>query len=307
MDQDDNPYVPSEKDTVDPPKVPPKDDINVAVEPEEDERGCCYRFEKNREPSNTENLFWYTLTAGEVELPQSLYTYAILRPLGWDGCSQYCATTTFSLFVIIYSVLLVVLNCVIQIGFFLYIPIAGKGGVHPYLLFCSLCAFNVYFVAEINETVAMICWVLRFKIEERWKPIELVPARDRFETGMVWWYKALALFALVIKMAIAFGLAVRGIPWLLGSESNADILLNCVSLYFITQIDEAMYSAFVSSGDKELMRKVPNFRWEKETQVNSPLSVVLSYLGMWGPILTVAISVAFSISPGSFYAIPLEL
>ena len=54
---------------------------------------------------------------------------------------------------------------------------------------------------------------------------------------------------------VAFVLAVVGTGWLVQSEQNEDLLLNCIALEFILQLSGNVYDFFLSSEIKRFVEE----------------------------------------------------
>jgi len=125
--------------------------------------------------------------------------------------------------------------------------------------------FYTLIVRDIQESINMLFWLAYFPRSDEWQELRYSLTEPRkIVSGMLLWYKYLCvIFIVVPKMVIISYLAKDGGKWLMRAQSNQDLILNCVALFFITELDEIINKNLVPSAITSIVEEMPDIDWPK--------------------------------------------
>ena len=69
--------------------------------------------------------------------------------------------------------------------------------------------------------------------------------------------QAFTLAVLSLKFVIELCVSIAGLMFVVGSATNEEVILNCLAVTFVSEIDENFYKCFASQGAKEGLRALP--------------------------------------------------
>lgn len=194
-------------------------------------------------------------------LPATIYTTAIICSLGFTKEELYSSRSTFVLlpqwFNIAFNFFfsLVVIECVRQLR-----DETPECESSFLLTICCVISFTCYNVAEVFETFWMIHWIYSQPTCEEHQRLKFSTVNDEKEivSGMTaaykWWCY---LYVIAPKLLIGGLLTYYGNTFLWVSDTNQDVILNAMSLGFITQNDEAMFATLVPQHMKDAAENLP--------------------------------------------------
>lgn len=206
----------------------------------------------------------------EYALPGSIYTSALLIVLGGSIEEYYDFPNAILTYMIVLPQwLLLLFNFVIQVGFIYYIHEDSKDSnscnhdtnVSVHLRYLAVGLFVAGMLQEFCETLDMLLWTWHVKTEATHQKL-LLATRDGSEpklaTGLTSRQKLVfCLFMLMPKLAIAMWLFIVGGKFVAFSESNTDMVLNCLAMVFVTEIDDLLYKTFTPTFCRNVMENLP--------------------------------------------------
>ena len=175
----------------------------------------------------------------------------------------------FTLSIVVPQVVLLALNVLIQISFVQYLERAYSG-VDPceietdlVLRYLALAAFVAGMIFEIFECIEMLIWTWNVKTEESHQPLQLEDRDGSKElaSGLTILQKLLfVLLGVTTKLGISIYLFVVGAEFVVMSETHSDLILNCLAMLFVVEIDDMIYQGFTPSFLKEVIQDLPPLR-----------------------------------------------
>ncbi|CAE7216006.1 unnamed protein product, partial [Symbiodinium natans] len=108
-------------------------------------------------------------------------------------------------------------------------------------------------MAEFGETLSMLIWIWGNKV------IDIRVVQMDEPNPLTRFQKLLAtLFVVVPKLVVACILTFVGTYFVFLSESNTDLILNCLAMTFVVELDELAYATISSEfSKKEVQNVVP--------------------------------------------------
>ena len=259
----------------------------------------------------------------ELDIPkESIYGIALLGPTILDqGSSTNFLKKIWLLFSHCY--LLLIINFVCQIYLLVIIaeivqrkapqdiiglfaiknPGAEKDGTcnaNDYMIFVCTCLFVACVLGDLAETFTISQWLYHIDIKNKITEISLSETESgnvKMVLGMTRLHKIFdVIFIIIPKCIIGILLAWYGAVYVAISDTNENAFLNTLAIYFICEIDELLFKAFIPSMLQTALSKV------------SPISAnvnpkIKEYLLLYGPILmctVVGILVFSSVSATCF-------
>lgn len=147
------------------------------------------------------------------------------------------------------------------------------------LLILATIIFNTYNVGEMLETFDIAVWIHSFETVQDYQQLALSKEDMHVVSGLTTPFKwCVYLLICLPKLILGVLLAYYGTGYLLVSDSNNDIILNCTALTFITQIDELIYDAMVPASVKCCIDEIPPFEYSPRMKLFGfyrPLIVII--------------------------------
>jgi hypothetical protein len=146
----------------------------------------------------------------------------------------------------------------------------------PIRLFGSL-VINMYCLRELFETLQMIIWVERQKWTSRTEYLQVLradpeysdPEKDTYASGMGFCYKFYCYLLCLIKLGIGGTLWWFGSRFVFYSASNKDVVLNCVAILFVLDIDDALFKIAVPGHYQDLLKNLPTIALQDDAKVET--------------------------------------
>ena len=206
------------------------------------------------------------------QLPGSIYASAMLVFLGAKKEEYEGMNCLFTLSIVVPQVVLLALNVVIQISFVQYLERAYAGldvcdiETDLVLRYLALAAFVAGMIFEVFECIEMFIWTYQVKTEESHQPLQLLIKEDgskELASGLTICQKLLfALLAVSTKLGISIYLFLVGAEFVVMSATHSDLILNCLAMLFVVEIDDMIYQGFTPSFLKEVIEDLPPVRLE---------------------------------------------
>ena len=206
------------------------------------------------------------------KLPESIYGGALLTTLG-GSIEEY---TDFPQAIMTYLVvlpqwLLLVFNFTMQFGFAFYIWEESENAdrcassTDELLVLMAIAAFSGAILTDFWETYVMFGWTMRMKTEQHHTKLLVgkeigINGVERLglATGLTKLQKiAFCILVLLPKFILAGCLFFAGGKYVVGSETNEDLILNCVAMLFVIDIDELLYKAFTPAFCRQVIAQLP--------------------------------------------------
>jgi len=195
------------------------------------------------------------------KLPSSIYSSCIISALGFSA-KDLCSCD--SLYIILPQWITVIANYIVSLTIIYYLREIRDAtpfcDADLYLQYIGVIIFCVYNVGEMIETMFMFIWVTQqFKTTNDHEQMVLAGGEDaKIVSGMTMCYKTfVCCFLLVPKLLLGLALSYYGSGFVFTSDDNESLLLNCVALTFITQVDDLAYIACVPDSIKAQIDKCP--------------------------------------------------
>ena len=203
----------------------------------------------------------------KIQLPESIYSSAMLVIHGAKAEEYEGMNGVLTLMVVAPQVLLLALNIVLQVSFVNYLH-RTLSGTDPcdiktdlVLRYLSVAAFVAGMIFEFFECFEMILWAWYVKTEVSHQALQLQVQPDGSKqqiSGLTVLQKIVFVGGVVgIKLAIAVYLFAVGAQFVLLSETHADLILNCLAMVFVVEIDDVIYHGFTPSFCKEVIKDLP--------------------------------------------------
>ena len=213
-----------------------------------------------------------TMPISYYKLPESVYSGALLMALG-GSIEEY---TNFPEAIMTYLIVLpqwILLVCTfaMQFGFAFYIweesenADACARSTDAQLVLMATAAFSGAILSDVWQTYVMFGWTMRMKTEQHHKAIVVSKEvgvdgveRLRLATGLTKLQKIeFCVLVLLPKFILAGCLFFAGGKYVVGSETNEDLILNCVAMLFVLDIDELLYKAFTPAFCQQVIAQLP--------------------------------------------------
>jgi len=203
----------------------------------------------------------------QIEVPTKSIYVTFLMILMYEK-SHKCFVAYFS----VLNFALLGLNILAQLTFIMYI---GKLAAlddeicptDPQLLWLCSLLFYMLILGDFKQSLRLLVWL--FKVTKRELQIRIV--------GI--------LFVIVPKFTVCVLLGWYGGSWLMHAKSDQDLILNCVALFFITEIDE-MIQKYLGARFLDDPKIIDNFKKEKDVKWPNHLD---GFSNVVGPILSIGL------------------
>ena len=130
------------------------------------------------------------------------------------------------------------------------------------LMFLGLIVFFVQVLSDFSEALTMLGWLYYIKTADKLETLKYEVNGDgevAFKHGMPRWYKIVWVIPIVLAKITLMGmLTVYGSVFIAQSESNLDVILNCVALCFVFELDDYTYKFFTSQVTKTVIDEMPD-------------------------------------------------
>jgi len=193
-------------------------------------------------------------------------------------------------------------NIAVQLMFILFIGGIAEGNDcvgEPVLLWATSLLFFTFIVRDITESINIVFWLYHYPSEEEWTTMKKRGDKDLVICGMKLRFKIFSLCFIVIpKIVIICFLGRDGGRWLMHAQSNQDLILNCVALFFITDLDEIINKNLVSTFLTSIVEDMPDI------ETSSSGGNCSLYCGSIGSIIIITSmsTVAYTMNCGWDYA-----
>jgi len=166
----------------------------------------------------------------------------------------------------------------------------------PVLLWLTSVLFYTLIVRDLQESVNMLFWLYYFPPSDDWKELRYTKTEPKeIASGMRRWYKFYcAIFIVTPKIVIIAYLGKDGGKWLMSAQSNQDLILNCVALFFITELDEIINHNLVPRPVATVVEEMPDIRWPPKEDENDYSLLQVCSLGC-GTIMSVVVIMSITI------------
>jgi hypothetical protein len=120
---------------------------------------------------------------------------------------------------------------------------------------------------EICETVNMAAWLYRAPTSTVTEPLQVSrgsPSSKAIDlvSGLSVPYKLwCCLIAIIPKLILAFTLWYFGGAFILRAENDTELILNCVAVTFINEIDDLMYTVLIPADIDRVLDDLPDIEW----------------------------------------------
>jgi len=203
----------------------------------------------------------------QIEVPTKSIYVTFIMILLYEK-SHKCFVAYFS----ILNFVLLLLNIFAQLMFIMYV---GKLAAlddqicptDPQLLWLCSLLFYMLILGDFKQTLRLLVWM--FKVTKRELQIRIV--------GI--------LFVVIPKFTLCILLGWYGGTWLMHAKSDQDLILNCVALFFITEIDE-MIQKYLGARFLDDPKIINNFKKDKD--VNWPEHLD-GFVNIVGPVLSIGL------------------
>ena len=209
----------------------------------------------------------------QYTLPESIYSGAMIFPLSgpWSRLSRARACFLFCIPLLNY--VLVLAGCLfVQFTFVIYVG-SNLSNItnavctaQPKLVYVGLIAFFVSVIGDFHQSIHMMQWLWHIPRSDQLETLQytVVPSvGDKeecvvFKHGLPRWYKLLWCLPICIsKMVLAFLVLLYGSHFVSTSENDLEVILNCVALCFIFELDEYAYHFFTDKASRKVVSELP--------------------------------------------------
>ena len=170
--------------------------------------------------------------------------------------------------IVIPPVILLLLNYVFQFGFIQFIQREADAAescdlqTHAYLRMLSVAAYAGSLIKDLFETLDMLEWTRHITTEKSHTAyqveIDEEGGKKRLASGITLLQKALFVVLVIVpKFVIGILLFFSGSRYVLFSATNSDLILNCVAMIFVLEIDGILYRAFTPSFAQKIIEDMP--------------------------------------------------
>eukprot|EP00438_Fugacium_kawagutii_P013969 Skav202197 [mRNA] locus=scaffold191:99132:99971:- [translate_table: standard] len=204
----------------------------------------------------------------KIQLPESIYSSAMLSIHGAHASDfEGMQNAVISLMIVFPQVVLLVINIVIQLSFVQYLQRTLSGiesceiKTDLVLRYLSVAAFVAGMVFEFFECFEMVLWTWYVKTENSHQALQLQVQADGSKqqvSGLTVLQKFVFVVVVVgTKTATAVYLFTVGAQFVLMSETHSDLILNCLAMLFVVEIDDILYHGFTPAFCKEVISGLP--------------------------------------------------
>jgi hypothetical protein len=208
-------------------------------------------------------------------LPESIYTGAMIFPLSgpWNETDmstlqKWCffGLPLFNYFLVLAATFSA------QFLFIQYVRLEVGSAVKSceashLLVMLGLVTFFVQLISDIFQTFGMAGWILMMKTSEKMETLEYVVDKSgevKFKSGLYKWYKWFWCVPIVAaKLLLSLVVAYYGSFFVAASETNMDVILNCVALCFIFELDDYAYTFFTQDSTRQVIAEMPELKQKK--------------------------------------------
>lgn len=207
----------------------------------------------------------------EYTLPQGIYSSCRIMVHGGNKEEYSGPNAILTYCILIPQFFFLVLNYVMQFGFVYYIYSLLKAdklcelNTDPWLRLLATMAFAVSMIKELAENWNMVLWLYHVKneAEHRQLWIKEIDGEKVIDTGLTACQKLLFVCqAIIPKYVVAFLLIHFGGMFIKHSESDSDLILNCVALEFILEFDTVLYQTFTPPFCQRILDELPPIKNE---------------------------------------------
>ena len=208
----------------------------------------------------------------EYNLPESIYSGAMIFPLSgpWneENMTNGERIALFGLPMFNYFLILVATFSA-QFIFMWFVQketLPGKAKVDcaaaHLLVMLGLITFFIQVLSDVSQTYEMIMWIVLSKTSKKMEQLEYLVGEDgevSFKSGMTLGYKYLWCMPIVcVKLTLSGFVGFYGCFFIAMSETNMDVILNCVALCFVFELDDYAYQFFTQSWTRQVIESMPS-------------------------------------------------
>ena len=130
------------------------------------------------------------------------------------------------------------------------------------LMFLGLIVFFIQVLTDLFEALTMMGWIYHIKTSKKLESLKYEVNGDgevAFKHGVPRWYKLFWAVPIVLaKIALMGMVTLYGSVFIAQSETNLDVILNCVALCFVFELDDYAYQFFTSQVTKTVIDDMPD-------------------------------------------------
>ena len=212
-------------------------------------------------------------------LPESIYTGAMIFPLSgpwnedemsWKEKLCIFGLPLFNYFLVLISTLSA------QFIFIGFVRLETGADVETcmashLLVILGLMAFFIQLISDVFQTISMAGWILMMKTSKKMEALEYIVNKKgevKFKSGLTVGYKWLWCMPIILaKLGLSGLVAYYGCRFVAASESNMDVILNCVALCFIFELDDYAYTFFTQDSTRRVIAEMPEVTRKKNQVV----------------------------------------
>jgi len=220
--------------------------------------------------------------ANHYELPESIYSAAIIMPLSLTEFDMIGRCSVYLQYLGLF------INILIQVCLLIYIgdtvadaECVQDGDLPDIALGMCLTIFVASLLADLKESWNMYGFIRNIKTEVSHTPLRLKKDGNdkKYATGMTFMHKCVAvIFVIIPKAAICLVLFVYGGDYLIRSPGIEDLILNTLALGFVIEIDEFLYKLVTPVYLQEVIEDLPNLEISAKESVKQG---AWGYIGKW--------------------------
>lgn len=230
----------------------------------------------------------------KLKLPECIYSSVMLLIHG--ARAEEYGSLGFNCFmscmVVAPQVLLLAINVVVQVSFIRYLERTLSDvdscniKTDVVLRYLSVASFVAGMIFEFFECFEMLLWTVYVKTEDRHQALQVQIREDgsKMQVSGLTICQKMVFLVLVIgtKTAIAVYLSAVGAQFVLLSETHADLILNCLAMVFVIEIDDVIYHGFTPAFCKEIISDLPALEVHSLTQALARLTIFpWVKIGIW--------------------------
>lgn len=229
-----------------------------------------------------------TATSLKLELPESIYVFA-----PFNVASRHKEEVSSAFFWLLFSIpcwLLLFLVFGAQFSALYYVKgigeeIESRNCHHNAYLLRLVCVFTYTSLiwTDIWETIIVSLYIVTIPRVHSWtgmtKLLKDVEAGEIVAfhegEGMMLWFKTFTFLVVIVpKLLLALGLWYYGTRFLAHSRTNEDMLVNAVTLIFITEIDNYFYQVIPNAQREEVIEDMPILRIGATDEADTEVSLL---------------------------------
>jgi hypothetical protein len=234
-------------------------------------------------------------------LPESIYSSALVVLLSLDPHDQRKSCTYF-LFVYLPQLFLLVFTYCVQSGIIYYINKTTEDSytcdfeTSLMLIYMGVGLFVGGMIEEFVETLRMLSWTWHVQTEKERNILTYENVTEdgekkiKLASGLTRYMKIMfVLLILLPKLGIAGALTQCGAKFVAVSRADSDVVLNCLAMVFVVEIDDMLYKTFTPVGFQKMLRELPPVEVEDEKDSLVVHLMLLPWLkvGLWGGLSAV--------------------